>query len=54
MIYVRSNKLSFKYQRFTPSAYKDIGIRKLNFLATTQFHFNKEPFDRKRGYFYIL
>ena len=26
-----------KYQRFTPSAYKDIGIRKVEFVAKTQF-----------------
>ena len=34
---VRSNHLSLKYQRFTPSGYKDIGIRKFEFVAKTQF-----------------
>ena len=37
MISVRSNHLSLKYQRFTPSGYKDIGIRKFKFAAKTQF-----------------
>ena len=34
--YVRSNILSLKYQRFTSSGYKDIGIRKFELLAKTQ------------------
>ena len=34
---VRSNNLSLKYQRFTPSDWKDIGIRKFDFVAKTQF-----------------
>ena len=33
----RSNSLSLKYQRFTPSGCKDIGIRKCKFVAKTQF-----------------
>ena len=33
----RSNNLNLKYQRFTPSGCKDIGIRKFEFLAQTQF-----------------
>ena len=34
---VRSNNLSFKYQRFTPSDCKDLGIRIFEFVAKTQF-----------------
>ena len=34
---VGSNNLSLKYQRLTPSGCKDIGIRKFDFIATTQF-----------------
>ena len=37
MNYVRSNKLSLKYQRCLPSGSKDIGIRKFEFVAKTQF-----------------
>ena len=33
----RSNSLSLKYQRFTPSGCKDIGVRKCKFVAKTQF-----------------
>ena len=33
----RSNKLSLKYQRFTLSGCRDIGIRKFEFVAKTQF-----------------
>ena len=32
-----SNNLSLKYQRFTPSGCKDIGIKKFEFVAKTQF-----------------
>ena len=32
-----SNNHSLKYQRFTPSGFRDIGIRKLGFVAKTQF-----------------
>ena len=35
---VRSNNLSLKYQRVTPSGCKDIGIRKFEFVVKTQFH----------------
>ena len=35
--YDRSNSLSLKYQRFTPSGCKDIGIRKFEFVAKTHF-----------------
>jgi len=35
MNYVRSNNLSLKYQRFTPSGSKDVKIRKSKFLANT-------------------
>ena len=34
---VGSNKLSLKNQRFIPLVYKDIGIRKFEFVAKTQF-----------------
>ena len=37
MIFVRSNHKSLKYQRFTLSGCKDIGIRKFKFVAKTQF-----------------
>ena len=33
----RSNNLSLKYQRFTPSDREGIGIRKFEFVAKTQF-----------------
>ena len=33
----RSNSLSLKYQRLTPSGCKDIGVRKFKFVAKTQF-----------------
>ena len=33
---VRSNSLSMKYQKFTPSDCKDIEIRKFEFVAKTQ------------------
>ena len=38
MKYVRSNNLSFKYQRVTPSGCKDIGISKFK-LKLNSFHF---------------
>ena len=34
---VRSNNLSLKYQRFIPWRCKDIGTRKFEFVAITQF-----------------
>ena len=34
---VRSNSVSLKYQRPTPSGCKDIGVRKFEFVAKTQF-----------------
>ena len=37
MNYVRSNSLSLKYQGFPPSDCQDIGIRKFEFVAKTQF-----------------
>ena len=37
MNFVRSNYLSLKYQSYTPSGCKDIGIRKFEFVAITQF-----------------
>ena len=41
MISVRSNHISLKYQRFTPSGCKNIGIRKFKFVAKTQFLYPK-------------
>ena len=37
MNYVRPNRLSLKYQGFPPSDYQDMGIRKFEFVAKTQF-----------------
>ena len=37
MNYVRSNSLSLKYQGFPPSDSQDIGIRKFEFVAKSQF-----------------
>ena len=37
MNFVRSNNLSLKYQKFTPSGCKNIRILKLGFVAKTQF-----------------
>ena len=37
MISVRSNNLILKYQGFTPSGCKDIGLRTFKFVANTQF-----------------
>ena len=34
---VRPNNLSLKYQRFTSSDCKDIGIRQFEFVTKTQF-----------------
>ena len=41
---VRSNSLSLKYQRFKSSGWAAIGIRKVEFVAKTQFLF---PFLKK-------
>ena len=35
---VRSKSLSLKYQKCSVSGCKDIGIRKVEFVAKTQFH----------------
>ena len=40
IISVRSNSLSLKYQRFTPSGCEAIGVRKCEFVAKTQFLYN--------------
>ena len=37
MVSGRSSNLSLKYQRFKQSGCKDIGIRKFEFMAKTQF-----------------
>jgi len=39
---VRSNNLSLKYQRFTPTGRKDLGIRKFEFVAKSQFLYFKK------------
>ena len=57
MDFVRSNDLSWKYQRFTSSGCKDIGIRKFEFVAKTQFLyllfslalFNRLSYDLKHA-----
>ena len=38
--YVRSDTLSLKYQRCTPSGCKDVEIRTFEFVAKTQFNYN--------------
>ena len=43
----RSNNLSLKYQRFTPSGSKDIGIIKFETVAKTQFLYKKVTFLKK-------
>ena len=41
---VRSNSLSLKYHRFTPSGSKDIGIRKFEFVKRLiPFHSGSRP-----------
>ena len=39
---VKSNNLSLKYKRLTLSDSKDKGVRKFQFVAKTQFLFNKK------------
>ena len=34
---IKSNHLSLKYRKFTPSGCKDIEIRKFEFMPKTQF-----------------
>ena len=52
MISVRSNHISLKYQRFTLSGCKDIGIRKFKFVAKPQFlSFTKNKFSQKNPSF---
>ena len=49
MSYVRLKNLSLNNQRFTPSVCKDIGIRKFEFVAKTQFlsNLNQNLFEIK-------
>ena len=47
MISVRSNNLILKYQRFTPSGFKYIGLRTFKFVANTQFLNNLEEVEEK-------
>ena len=42
MTFVRSKHVSLKYQRFTTFASKDIGIRKSEFVAKSQFLLQKK------------
>ena len=42
---VRSDGLSLKYQRFTSPGWKDIGVRKCEFVAKTQFLWKKVCWD---------
>ena len=42
---VRSNNLSLKYQRVTPSGCKDIGIRKFEFVVKTQIYWQGKKKD---------
>ena len=53
MNFVRSNNLGSKYQRFTPSGYKDIGDRKFEFLAKSQFVIEVSCF-LSRNYFFVF
>ena len=46
---VRSNNISLKYQRFTTLDLKDIGIIKSEFVAKTQFLYEKK--NIRRGFF---
>jgi len=46
---VRWNNLSLKYQRFTRSGCEDIGIRKFEFVAKTQFLFIKIENKEQNG-----
>ena len=50
---VRSNYLSLKYQSYTPSGCKDIGIRKFESVAKTQFlyymvNFSQVTFNKRK------
>ena len=49
-----SNSLSLEYQRCTPSACKDIGIRQFEFVAKTQFLFNGKFSKISRIAIYIV
>jgi len=40
MNFVRSNKQSMEYQRFTPLGYKDIKIRKIEFTTAVKLKNN--------------
>ncbi len=44
---VRSNNLSLKYQRFTPSGGKNIGTRKSEFVTKTQFLWPAIPTNKQ-------
>ena len=43
LIYVETHNLSLKYQRFTQSGCKDIGIRKLNLWQKLALGKSREP-----------
>ena len=44
---IKSNNLSLKYQRFPISGCIDIGIRKFEFVAKTQFLWSINVFTKK-------
>ena len=48
--YVKINKLSLKYQRFTPSGCKDIKIKKFEFDAKNQFLYPMLPLIKAQGF----
>jgi len=50
---VRLNNLSLKYQICSPLGCKDIGIRKLTFVAKTQFLLNPQQIPRSELIFKI-
>ena len=47
MNHVRPNSLSLKYQGFPPSDSQDIGIRKFEFVAKTQFLSELNTYDKQ-------
>ena len=53
---VRSNSLSLKYKGFPPSDSQDLGIRKLEFVAKTQFlwKINEKKLINPRNFFVIV
>ena len=54
MNFCRSNNQSLKYQRFTPSGWKDLEIRKFEFVAKTQFLYQEGSKLKFHGFKLIL